>query len=105
MIYAGDAVIYHAHPLTLRKFCRQHYAYGQGAYRYHQICAQRNSGTMAGEMKFHANLSNWLLYPFTQVRWTKALPLAGTLLLWQVINAAGFFGEALKQKRKTALMS
>jgi len=95
MIYAEDAVIYHAHELTLRKFCRQHYAYGQGAYRYHQIRAQRHSGTMAGEMKFHANLQNWLLYPFTQVRWTKALPLVGTLLLWQIINTAGFFTEVL----------
>jgi len=98
MIYAENAVIHHAHPLTLRKFCRQHYAYGKGAYRYHQIRSQRGSGTMAGEMKFHANLRNWLLYPFTQVRWTKALPLAGTLLLWQIINAAGFFAEAFAAK-------
>jgi len=98
MIYAEDAVIYHAHDLTLHKFCRQHYAYGKGAYRYHQLRRQRGSGTIAGEMKFHANLRNWLFYPFTQVRWTKALPLAGTLLLWQVINAMGFFGEAFAAK-------
>ncbi len=101
MIYAPTAIIHHAHDLTFVKFCRQHFAYGQGAYHYHQIRARRGSGTMVNEMKFHANLRNWLFYPFTQVRGTKALLLAGTLLLWQVINAVGFFGEALKQKRLT----
>jgi GT2 family glycosyltransferase len=100
MIYAEDAIIYHAHDLTFVEFCRQHFNYGRGAYRYHQIRRQRGSGTMHGEMKFHANLRNWLLYPFTQVRWNKALPLAGSLLLWQILNAAGFFGEALKQKKQ-----
>jgi GT2 family glycosyltransferase len=105
MVYAEDAVIYHAHDLTFAKFCRQHFAYGQGAYRYHQIRQQRGSGTIAGEMKFHANLRNWLFYPFTQVRWTKALPLAGALLLWQFINAAGFFREALKQRREREFIS
>jgi GT2 family glycosyltransferase len=98
MIYVPEATIYHAHDLTFVKFCRQHFSYGRGAYRYHQIRNQRGSGTMAGEMKFHANPRNWLLYPFTQARWTKSLPLAGTLLLWQIINAVGFFAEALKQK-------
>lgn len=95
MVYVANAIVYHAHPLTLRQFCRQHFAYGQGAYRYHQIRRQRKSGTMAGEMKFHANIQNWLLYPFTQRHWARALPLAMTLLLWQVINATGFFAEAI----------
>jgi len=98
MIYIEKAVLHHAHALTLYSFCQQHFAYGQGAYYYHQIRRLRGSGTMLDEMKFHSNFQNWLLYPTTQVRWTKFLPLAGTLLLWQVINAAGFFSEVVKAK-------
>lgn len=97
MIYAQDAVIYHAHQLNLRTFCKQHFNYGRGAYRYHKIRAQRGSGTMHGEMKFHLNLHNWLFYPFTQVSLKKSVPLAGTLLLWQLMNALGFLYEAANQ--------
>lgn len=97
MIYAQDAVIYHAQQLNLRSFCKQHFNYGRGAYRYHKIRAQRGSGTMLGEMKFHLNLRNWLLYPFTQFSWKKSVLLAGALLLWQLMNALGFLYEAAKQ--------
>jgi glycosyltransferase involved in cell wall biosynthesis len=81
MIYVEDALLRHAHALTLYTFCRQHFAYGMGAFYYHKIRRLRGSGTMVNELKFHLNLKNWLLYPFTQVHWTRFLPLAGTLLL------------------------
>jgi glycosyltransferase involved in cell wall biosynthesis len=98
MIYVKKAVLRHAHALILRGFCRQHFAYGQGAYDYYQIRRLRGSGTMLDEMKFHSNFQNWLLYPFTQVHWLRLLSLAGVLLLWQIINAAGFFSEVVKSK-------
>ena len=75
MIYVKKAVLRHAHALTLR-----------------------GSGTMLDEMKFHSNFQNWLLYPFTQVHWLRLLSLAAMLLLWQIINAAGFFSEVVKSK-------
>jgi hypothetical protein len=75
MIYVKKAVLHHAYALTLR-----------------------GSGTMLDEMKFHSNFQNWLLYPFTQVHWLRLLSLAGMLLLWQIINAAGFFSEVVKSK-------
>ena len=49
-------------------------------------------------MTFHLNAGNWLLYPFAQVGWRQALPLAATLALWQVSYAAGFFGETLHRR-------
>lgn len=98
MIYVEKAMLHHSHALTLHSFCQQHFAYGQGAYYYHKIRRLRRSGTMVDAMKFHLNFQNWLLYPFKQVRWTKFLPLGGTLLLWQMINAAGFFSEVVKAK-------
>jgi hypothetical protein len=35
-----------------------------------------------------------------EFRWQQALLLAGTLLLWQAINAVGFFGEAMEQSNR-----
>jgi glycosyltransferase involved in cell wall biosynthesis len=101
MIYAPEAIISHAPHLTFAGFCRQHFSYGRGAYRYHQIRQQRGSGTMQQEMSFHANWRNWLLHPFTQVKGKQAFAWAGLLVVWQVANAAGFFGERLLQKRIT----
>lgn len=96
MIYSEKAVLHHSHALSLSSYCRQHFAYGQGAYYYYQIRRLRGSGTMVDEMKFHLNFQNWLLYPFSQAPWTKFIPIAGMLLLWQIINVAGFFSEMVK---------
>ncbi len=100
MVYLPEAVIYHAHQLTFYKFCKQHFSYGQGAYRFHKIRAVRGSGTMQGEMKFHANLRNWLFYPFTTVKGGQAIVLGFLLLMWQLINTVGFTWEALRQSCK-----
>lgn len=93
MVYVPDAVIYHSHNLKLRSFCRQHFEYGRGAYRYHKIRGRRGSGTLHGEMRFHLNIRNWLLYPIRQLGWKRSVLLSGMLLLWQGVNAAGYFAE------------
>jgi glycosyltransferase involved in cell wall biosynthesis len=98
MIYAPEAIIYHAPHLTFAGFCKQHFSYGRGAYSYHRICQQRGSGTMRQEMRFHANWRNWLLHPFTQVKGIQVFAWAGLLVVWQVANVAGFFWEHLNQK-------
>jgi len=41
MTYAPEALIYHAHRLTLHSFCRQQFNYGRGAFRFHQLRARR----------------------------------------------------------------
>ena len=43
LVYAADAVVRHAHALTLGGLWRQHFAYGRGARRFH-----RTRPTMAG---------------------------------------------------------
>src|SRR5262245_50449433 len=40
--YAPDALILHAHLLTFRSFCRQHFNYGRGAWRF--SCTRSSSG-------------------------------------------------------------
>ena len=51
MIYAPDAVVYHAHALTFRTFWRQHFNYGRGAFRFHQARARRTSDRIKIEPK------------------------------------------------------
>jgi GT2 family glycosyltransferase len=98
MAFVPDAVVEHAHELTLARFSRQHFNYGRGACDFHDVRAERGSGTLRGEMTFHLNPRNWLLHPFRQVGWREALPLAAILALWQGTYAAGFFAETLSRK-------
>lgn len=94
MRYVPEAVIYHAHPLTLRGFCRQHFQYGRGALRYHRLRARRRSGTLAQDMPFHRQLPRLLRRPLAQLPRGQVAAVVSLLLLWQVANALGFFYEA-----------
>ena len=93
MTYAPEAIIYHAHNLTLRKYCLQHFTYGRGAFHYHKLRARRKSGRLYQEIKFHLNFKNWLLQPLREKYGWQMLSMAFLLMLWQVFNALGFFYE------------
>ncbi|MGH7791073.1 MAG: glycosyltransferase [Thermodesulfobacteriota bacterium] len=94
-IYAPEALVYHAHPLSLLSFCRQHFNYGRGALRFHELRAQRSQARVRPEPPtFYLNL---LRYPFSQTQGWRAL-LASTLLtVSQAANAAGFLWESMNQ--------
>ncbi len=98
MIFAKEATMYHAHHLSIRSFCKQHFNYGRGAYMYHKIRSERASGHFITELKFHFNIHNWLILLISQVGLERAFPLLGTLLLWQITNAFGFFWEGIKPR-------
>ena len=98
MAFVADAVVSHDHEMTFIEFCRQHFNYDRGACDFHEIRAERGSGTIQAEITFHLNLRNWLLYPLAQVGWREALPLAANLALWQLSYAGGFLGESLLRK-------
>ena len=95
LIYASEAIVYHAHSLKFRTFCQQHFNYGRGAFRFHLTRISRGSGSLLKDSKFHLNLRNWLLYPFSQVQVSKVMSVVLLLIVWQVVNAAGFFWEAM----------
>ncbi len=97
MIYVQEAVIYHAHHLNFRTFCQQHFNYGRGAHRFHYKLKRCGRERFWVETKFHFNLHNWLFYPFSHVKGHRTLYLAALMFDWQVINAAGFLWEAMKQ--------
>jgi len=91
MTYAPEALVYHAHALTLRTFLRQHFNYGRGAFRFRQARAQRARGRIRLEpFSFYLNL---LLYPFSQVQGRRALLVAALLGVSQWANATGFLWE------------
>ena len=93
MVYAPDAVVRHGHQLSFTAFCRQHFAYGRGAVRFHRLRAERGSGRLAREVGFHFRVDRWLLRPFRESPATRALPLAALLVVWQGANTAGYLYE------------
>jgi glycosyltransferase involved in cell wall biosynthesis len=96
MVYAPEVNVYHAHALTFRTFCRQHFYYGRGAFHFHKARAQRGLGRIKVEpLIFYRNL---LRRPFSPVQERRAVLLLTLLLVSQVVNAAGFFWECLTYK-------
>ena len=93
LAYAPAAQVSHTHHLSLRRFWRQHFNYGRGAYCFHQARARRASGEVKVEpLSFYWRL---LTYPLRQPR---GVLLSGLMLLSQVANVAGFFWERSQSK-------
>ncbi len=89
MSYLEEAKMYHQHYLTLKKFYKQHFNYGIGAYHFHRTRRERKSGNMSQELKFHVNLNNWLFAPFARKE-KKPVAKFFLLMVWQVANLFGF---------------
>ena len=97
MIYAPEAHIYHAHALTGRKFWRQHFNYGRGAFHFHRARAQHHRAPIKVEpISFYLNL---LRYPFAQASGGRALRLTALLAAAQAATVAGFFREKHRRKK------
>jgi GT2 family glycosyltransferase len=95
MVYAPEVVVAHTHPLTFRAFCRQHFNYGRGTFRYRMMQAQRANRRMSLEpVRFYFNLSR---YPLTMFQ-GKKVRLAMLLGISQAANAAGFFWERIRER-------
>jgi GT2 family glycosyltransferase len=91
MIYASDAVVYHAHHLTAKTFLRQHFHYGCGAVYYHLHRARQQQQPMKVEpLAFYIGM---LAYPFRKVSFWKAIRITPLLIAAQVMNATGFFWQ------------
>lgn len=93
MSYVPDAVVLHAHWLTLRGFCRLHFNYGRGARRFHRVRVLREPGHLRQELKFHTHFLRFLRAPLSQLPRKRAAAVCALLLLWELVNAAGFLYE------------
>ncbi|HHP7243214.1 MAG TPA: glycosyltransferase [Elainellaceae cyanobacterium] len=96
MTYSPEVVIYHAHPMTLRSFWKQHFSYGQGAFRFHKTRAEKGWGNFQIEGNYYLNL---LRYSLDNGPEKQGLVLIAVLFISQVANAAGFFGEMIRSKQ------
>jgi GT2 family glycosyltransferase len=98
----GNAVVHHTKPLSLKSFCRQHFRYGRGAYRFRRARIERDSGQPHETLAFYRRLPARarLLLPSSGAR----LAL-GLLVLWQGANAAGFAWEAAVQAARRSATS
>ncbi len=95
MIYAPEALVYHAHMLDLHSFWRQHFNYGRGAFHFHGVRARRNAKPIRVEpLSFYLDL---LRYPFRHMGGSRSALVTGLIALSQGANAAGFYYEMLRQ--------
>lgn len=91
MIYIPEVTVYHAHQLTLKTFCFQHFNYGCGAFRFYQARTQgTNENIKVEPIKFYLNL---LRYPFVQKSSQPEILLTILFLISQFANVAGFFQQ------------
>ncbi len=92
--YAPEAVVFHANPLNLRHFWRQHFGYGRGAWRFHRLRERHGHGRFRPDWKFYRRLA---LVPFAQKPPLWSLSISALMVVSQVANCAGFFYESRRR--------
>jgi GT2 family glycosyltransferase len=103
MIYVPEAVMMHAHDLTLVSLWKQHFSYGQGAFRFHKTRSQRGSGQLLIEPDFYLRLMRLLFSD--QCQQTIGIKLS-LFFIAQLANLLGFFEEKSKPEyRLTVVLS
>ncbi len=90
LVFAPAAVVYHAHDLRLHAFCRQHFGYGRGAFRYQRLRMHRGSGRLRDDMPFYVELPHRLAGIFARTPPHRWIGMAALLTIWQAANAAGY---------------
>jgi glycosyltransferase involved in cell wall biosynthesis len=96
--YAPEALVSHAHPLTLDTLCRQHFTYGRGAFSFHRMRAERGRGPVRVEpLSFYLNM---FAYPFEYASFRGGIPISFLLMITQVANACGYYREKVRDRTR-----
>jgi GT2 family glycosyltransferase len=95
LTYAPEAIVYHAHTLSLRGMWRQHFGYGRGAWRFHRIRERRRRGSLRPDWEFYRRLA---IAPFAQDHGTRKGMIAALMLTAQMANCAGFLYEGIHRR-------
>jgi Glycosyl transferase family group 2 len=102
LMYAPEALVRHAHFLKFRTFWGQHFNYGRGAYRLHQLRARRDARSIRIEsLAFYLSMIG---YPFARTPYRRAVVLAALIGVAQLATAAGLFLERSAQGRHLELL-
>ncbi|MCX7823937.1 MAG: glycosyltransferase [Verrucomicrobiae bacterium] len=97
LLYVPEAIVHHLHDLNFRRFWRQHFNYGRGAYRFHKTCAiRRNTGLKLEKPSFYLKLP---FAAFGEARGLRALLIMALLVVTQIANTAGFIVERISPKK------
>lgn len=99
MVFCPDALMWHAHGLTLGKFCRQHFHYGEGncGTWKKKVVAGAGAPALSGP-GFYARL---IARPFKKFRLAVALKVLAAISLAQLANIAGFAAALAAGTRRT----
>ena len=91
MVYCDEAIVHHAHELSLRSFCRQHFNYGRGAYHLHRARARRGEAPLRVEpADFYTRLVG---FPLGRVEGARAVALSALMALSQAVYVSGYAME------------
>jgi GT2 family glycosyltransferase len=94
MVYAPNAIVNHAHPLTLGRFWRQHVNYGRAALHFHRLRGRRLKSAIRTEpLSFYFRM---LRYPFVQGAEGRAWVHSALIGMSQLANAVGFLQGLLE---------
>ena len=98
LVFAPDAVVEHANPLTSRAFFRQHVNFGRAAFRLRVHPSPRTGVVPFGGPAFYLGLVLMPVEPATSARWWRVAALRGLLAVAQLANAVGFLAEWLSPR-------
>lgn len=92
VVYNSEAIVFHAHEMTIQSFLRQHFYYGRAAYHYWRLKGLRQQTRIKVEpLRFYFEL---LGHPFETCRGVSALFLSTMMILTQIANTTGFLWGA-----------
>ncbi len=98
-LFVPEAVVYHAHAMTVASYARQQFNYGCGSFLFHYSEGSRKGIISRFEsLSFYLNL---LVYPFSHASGTKKIPLAFLVLISQLAVTAGYFREAFSCRKNS----
>lgn len=102
MVYAPEAVVFHAHDLRFSDYLSQHFTYGKGAFRYHWG-GRRGRLRGLGPLAYYWNL---VIFPLCQRGTPGKYRLTLLMAVSQAATAAGiangFCSAVLKILRQTS---
>lgn len=88
LVSVPEALVVHRHELSAAGFVRQHFGYGRGARRFHELRAARRGGRLRVEPpRFYIEL---MRFPWRRAHGRRALWLMALVALAQAVNVAGF---------------
>ena len=96
MIFAAEAVVFHARALALGGFWRQHVGGGRGSAALHRARQQRRWPRSSFVWGFHLWWPLWATRALVQTGGRRALRLAALVLLWRIAHTAGYAAEAMR---------